>query len=1187
MDGGYCPLFTAKLLSQEKLLLEIAILSPLSIKLNGQSLKLPSRRTEALFVYLLRNPQPHAREVLANLLWDELPQSRATGNLRVLIANLHKSLGPYMTITRQSIAFDGARALRCDLTDLEQVLMAARSEQAVEVGLSRRSADRLAHVLTGYQGELLPGFYLRGGQGFDEWLTTEREWLWTRAIAALSDLASAYLRLGDYQAGIEQAQRLVNFDPLREDGHQQLMQLLAANGQTNAALAHYQHCVQILDKEMGVPPSLATSELFAQIQQGVWQKPTPPIAVLPRMPATPHNLPREMTPFIGRETELEELARFLLDPAYPLVTLAGEGGGGKTRLALAAARHLQTYDSSPFPDGIWFVPLMTLQRGDAALCTAIAVAIGKAMGLIFHGPRTMDQQLLGFLQKRRCLLLLDNFEQLIPREASTSGEPSAGESSAIDFVIDLLEQAPQLQLLITSRIPLDLSSEFVVRLSGLPVPAVDLLADPATYASIRLFAERATRIAEYFHLERHLSEIGAICRLVAGLPLGIELAAAWSSSRTPMSILLALQANLDFLTTYRRDVPPRQRSMRAVFEYSWQLLSTAERQVLAQIASFKGGFNGAAALAVLAVGAGANGVPQNLARILDYLVHCSLLQQDEIGRYNIHTLLREYAAEKLEELSAASGEASDVAQRHSRYYLDLVGQAHIQGWYTRSALTPIHADLDNVRQAWQWASVHGDLDGLRLGWLGLWYFYQSSALFQEGEEAFRATLEGLQVQPAAGSELPIMVARLQVAHASFLNALGRYRDAVTVAQTATAFAEAAQDEAIKARGYAAWGTGLYRQAQYPAALVCLAQGRAAAQTAHLPLVEADLHKRLANTHQASLDFASAHRHYAQALALYRQHHHRPGEGEALNGLGWCCQQQQQLEEALYYLNHAHQIQQTIDDPHGLGMTLINLATVHEMLGDYSQAFANRHQALELLEQFDDPYQSTLVHHGLGVLYSRLGDYAIAEQHYLRSLELDQAMGDLDGVVWTQNNLGLLYNHRGQYKAALALHQEVLQTSIELRATTTQGLAWSRLGQDYYGLEELEASYDAFLNALAIQTELGQQVWAIESKSGLAATQLALHMADEAQAQVEEILDFLDAHTLDAAREPMLVYWNCYQVLDAKADPRAAHVLDTANKQLTDQAAKLTDQRLQHSFLENVKAHQALRQEYSHLYNRHT
>lgn len=362
-------------------------------------------------------------------------------------------------------------------------------------------------------------------------------------------------------------------------------------------------------------------------------------------------------------------------------------------------------------------------------------------------------------------------------------------------------------------------------------------------------------------------------------------------------------------------------------------------------------------------------------------------------------------------------------------------------------------------------------------------------------------------------------------------------------------------------------------------MIYLEQGLTAAQATKLTLLAADFHKRIGNTYQGMADFAHARSHYEQALAIYRRHADRPNEGEVLNGLGWCQQQQNQLPEALAYLLDAQQIHQAIGNSHGSGMVLINLATVYEMLGDYNQAIDCRQRVFRLLEQYDDPYQAALVNHGLAVLLTRLGDYAAAEPYYLRSLDIDRDVGDLGGVAWTQNNLGLLYNHRGDYAAALAMHQEALQTSIDLAAPTTQGLSWARLGQDYYGLGETEAAYDAYLEAIATQTKLGQYVWLIESKSGLAATQLALHMDKEALKLVEEILPFLATQSLQGARDPMLVYWNCYQVLQANGDSRAGQVLATAHKQLVEQAAKLADQKLRHLYLDNVRTHRALCQEY--------
>jgi tetratricopeptide (TPR) repeat protein len=525
---------------------------------------------------------------------------------------------------------------------------------------------------------------------------------------------------------------------------------------------------------------------------------------------------------------------------------------------------------------------------------------------------------------------------------------------------------------------------------------------------------------------------------------------------------------------------------------------------------------------------------------------------------------------------------SRVTQRYRRYYFAFVGQATIRGWYTRAALMPIQRDLANIRQAWQMTTAGGDLAGLALGWRGLWHVYRSNALFQEGEDLFRTALVGVQAATPATPDLLLLAAQLQVAHAAFLNAIGRYGEAVTVAQSGAAFAETAQDELLKAEGYAVWGTGLYRQGQAHAAQKVLEQGLAAAQGAGAPLVEAQIQRRLGNTRQATHDFAQAQTHYEAALALFRQHAHRPGEGEALTDLGWCSQQQHDLAQALVYLQQAAQIQRAVDNPHGESMALINLATVHEQVGDYNRAYTCRQQVLKLLDQFDDPYQRVLVNHGLGVLLSRLGDYEAAEPYLLRALAMDQALGDPAGVAWTQLNLGLLYNRRGEVARGLALHQAALQSSIALGARTTQGLAWARLGQDYYALGEWEEAYEAYVQAIALQTELGQRIWTIEAQSGLAATQLALNLRAEALAQVEAILAYLVPEALAGAREPLLIYWNCYQVLAALSDPRAVDLLRSAHQQLNAQAATFTDAAWSHSFLHNVDAHRLLRQAYARI-----
>lgn len=1208
----------------EERLLEISCLSPLKIDLNGQPLKLPSRRTEALFVYLIRNPQPHARDVLANLFWDDIPQKKALGNLRVLLSNLRKTLEPHVIISRQTVAFNTDSPHRVDLNAVAEGFALGRAEMPQNGVLPWETTTQFGEVLSAYQGDLLPGFYLRNGQGFEAWLATEREWLQTRVVDALVDLATAALHWGEYRWGIEQAQRLVQLDPLREEGHQQLMQLWAADGQMSAALAQYDRWVKLLDDEMDVPPTPKTTALFEQIRGGTWQPPNPTVdqppltAARPPLPEIPHNLPRELTPFIGREDELTHLTPYLLNPAYPLITVVGEGGSGKTRLALAAAHQLTTQENFQhhelFADGVWFVSLAALTPERLDLQGALASAISRAMGLQLLGARPLMEQLLVLLQNRRCLLILDNLEQLIPPDDAPTDQPDA-----IDFLMTLMAQAPQLHLLVTSRIAVDLNSEFVIPLGGLPVPDQAFgarkseegreksgefgVSDLAAYTSVQLFVERASRVAGDQPPAQQLSEIGAICRFVEGSPLGIELAAAWCGSHTPFEILLSLQSNLDLLSSRRRDIPPRQRSIRAVFDHSWQLLSVVAKQVLVQTACFRDGFTLEAAQAVIFIindgiidGSNIDGstlaTTSEIESTLESLIRASLLQQDEAGRYRIHTLLHGFISEKLDDCTTDEASVADqfsgIFQRHSHYYLDLAEQARINAWYTRAALASIHVELPNIQQSWRWASVQCDVASLRRGWLGVWHFYTHSAQFREGEEAFYTAMvhlrneEARQAADAISPQYEQTVYQLKAAHANFLNGVGRYEEAVAVSEPVAEYAKHIDDAQLDAMSHLAWGSGLYRQGQTTESLDILTKGVAAARKAEQPLLEARIQRRLANALQADHNFPEARAHYEGALALNRQHGHQPEEAEVLSALGWCLQQEHDISGALLCLNEALQLHQTIDNPYGSNMTLINLGVVYNMQDEFSKVLACQQQVLDQLEKMDDPYQRALVNHSRAVTLSKLGDYASAESHYQIALATDMQMGDRAGVAWTYNNVGLLHGHLGDYEAALAFHQDARQISLDLGATTSEGLAWSRLGQDFYGLGELEESYEAYLKAIEIQQRLNQVVWAIESKSGLAATQLALNLIEDAMRLVEEILQFMESETLDGARERLLVYWNCYQVLDAASDPRADSVLTEATQCLENAASTLTDPSLKRTFLEGVPFHRALRKEY---YNR--
>src|SRR5947209_2107072 len=380
------------------------------------------------------------------------------------------------------------------------------------------------------------------------------------------------------------------------------------------------------------------------------------------------NLPAPRTSFVGRASELDEIDRLLEDPDCRLLTLVGPGGAGKTRLALeAAARRIGRY-----PHGVHFVPLVSVASPEL-LAPAVAESIQFAVDGA-HSGFPAQEQLLDYLGERSTLLVLDNFEHLV---------------DGTDLLGEIIERAPKVELLTTSRERLSLQSEWVIDVHGLG------LMDNGNGSSgaLRLFTERATRIEPGFSLDDQRAEAHRICTMVEGLPLGIELAASWVSVLSCAEIAAEIEQNIDFLATSMRDVPERHRSLRAAFDQSWRLLSGAQQDVLARLSVFRGDFDRAAAAAI----AGAD------VRLLSELVSKSLVRRSDFGRYELHELLRQYAAEKLAvEIPDA---VAAIRERHARHYLGMLDERReaLVGKGVVPARDELRRELGNLRVAAEWA----------------------------------------------------------------------------------------------------------------------------------------------------------------------------------------------------------------------------------------------------------------------------------------------------------------------------------------------------------------------------------------------------------------------------------------------------------------------------------------------------
>jgi predicted ATPase/DNA-binding CsgD family transcriptional regulator len=420
-----------------------------------------------------------------------------------------------------------------------------------------------------------------------------------------------------------------------------------------------------------------------------------------------YNLPIPSTTFVGRQSELNDLNTLLTDPGCRLLTLTGPGGIGKTRLALEMAR---TASGNAFPNGIHTAYLQALTSPDDIVPT-----IADALHCLLLGEQTPKAQLLDYLHRKQLLLILDNYEHLM---------------DSVGLLSEILDSAPQVKLLVTSRERLRLREEWILDLEGLPYPENEQMTALDDYAAIQLFRQSARRL-DYIPKDADATAIGRICGLVEGIPLAIELAAAWVRIMPCAEIAREIEHSLDFLTSNVRNIPEKHRSMRATFEYSWKLLPESTQTVFRRLSVFRGGFRREAA----------EGVADASLATLTGLMDHSLLRIDDNGRYSLQELLRQYADYQLDR----SGEAEAIHDKHCTYYAEFLYEClpDLKGPEQVRALDEIEAEIDNVRTSWRWAVAHGREYPLQQALASIGHYFQMRSRYQEGLDTFRLAVERL------------------------------------------------------------------------------------------------------------------------------------------------------------------------------------------------------------------------------------------------------------------------------------------------------------------------------------------------------------------------------------------------------------------------------------------------------------
>ncbi len=595
------------------------------------------------------------------------------------------------------------------------------------------------------------------------------------------------------------------------------------------------------------------------------------------------SLPRSPTPLIGREPELAALSKLLCDPRYRLLTLAGLGGIGKTRLAL----ELASTQRAQFPDGVFFVPLVSL-----SLPEFIAPAIGSALGLSSSSLLDPREQLLNHLRHKSLLLVLDNLEHLL---------------EGVGLLAELLEQAPGVKLLVTSRERLNMQGEWLFDLQGLPVPPLDQVDRAEEYSAVALFVQSAQRAQVGFELRaEERSWVARICQLVEGMPLAIELAAAWVRLLSCREITQEIERNLDFLATSARDLPERHRSMRAVFNHSWKLASDEERRALSRLSVFRGGFTHEAAEQV----AGAS------LTLLSALISKSLAQPVADGRFDLHELVRQYAEAHLdtepEGHEMVLGYPNSLAARkaHATYYLALVEQAvpQLYGPAQAAWLQRLEREYDNIRAALTWLLKADDRDAtwraeaaLRL--TGPLVRFWNGHHFDEGR---RWVEQSLAAEAALAIRVPPSVRAVALGTAAFLLAATQsdYDQAQVFLCESLALFWKAQNTNGLADSLDTCGDVAWLQEDYAQAKAFYEESLALRRASGVKFKIALSLLSLGNAVVEGGDYAQAHQLYKESLALCRELKDDRSTALALYGMGLVAVGRHEGQQAILHIREA-------------------------------------------------------------------------------------------------------------------------------------------------------------------------------------------------------------------------------------------------------------------------------------------
>ncbi len=928
--------------------LNLRLFGPAVLTVNGQPIEpvLSKKGLWLLALLVLRAGRSVDRDWLAGTLWPESTESQALDNLRHCLTDLRKTLG--QEAARLGSPTHQTLCINLSGWDVDVV--------AFDAAITKGDSVSLAQAVSLYRGPLLEGCT-------EEWVLPEREAREQAYLQALEALAQSEIERQEFKAAIGRLRLVVTIDPLRESAQRSLMQALATDGEYAAAVQVYRELRLLLHRELHTEPDPQTLALFKQIRAEAHgrAKARPVVPSASPASASLRRLTHPLTALVGRRQEVEQIIASLR--ASRLMTLTGPGGVGKTRLAIAVAEEV----ADGYRDGACFVELAALS--DPAL---VVQAVSSVLELREEPGRSLLATLWDYLTRRELLLVLDNCEHLI--------------DSCARLVEELLSGCAQLHVLATSRQSLGLTGEVGWPVPGLSLPASSV-ARTATetekewlsllweYEAIQLFIERAQQALPSFQMNGQNAEaVAQICSRLEGMPLAIELAAARVKVMAVEQIALRLEEGFSLLIGGSRTALPRQQTLRATLDWSYNLLNEPEQVLLGRLCVFAGGWSLEAAEQVCA---GEGIEAWQVLDLLASLVDKSLVvytQAEGQARYHLLETVRQYAWERLRE----AGQEAVVQKRHLDFFLSLAEQTEpkLHGPEQTRWLDRLEAEHDNLRTALAWSRAASQEEtGLRLAGALYWFWHLHSHL-NEG----RAWLEEMLACAAPLGRTKARAKALQGA-----GQLAHYQMDYRTVRLRLEESAAIWQELGDQRGYAH-------------ALIYLSIG-----------IEWDLH-----------DNATACSTAAESITIMRMLGDKWGLGMALWVLGVHSPWETEPQTVRLLLEESATLLREVGDAWALAAPVYYLGGLAWSQGEYAAARSLVLEAMDLAQQTGDKMRVSTFSECLGAWEREMGHYGQACSYYCQSLTLLRQIGNYRLTAHPLLKLAELAAAQGQAVRAVGL-----------------------------------------------------------------------------------------------------------------------------------------------------------------------